>query len=208
MDPMVELFASKGPEVATEGLTPAMAALIGAGVAAFTSLVVALLQIPIQKYIAGRADRRDQQKLRAERLTSQLNDLYGPLLLLRRQNKYLYDKLRAGKPEDWHLLENIASVQGNPTERALAEAILKIDMEMEELIIQNAGLARGIGLPDSFTKFLGHSRALSIAWDRGGDVPTASEFEHFPVEFATEVEEGFNAIERELKRELGEVSNA
>lgn len=170
------------------------AALIAAAIGGITSILA--------QWFAGRRDEaRTRGRRQEDRLSAQLNELYGPLVLLLRQNKYLYDKLRSGKGGGpWHLLHNIPTVLANPTDKALAEEILRIDEEMEKFIIAKAGLlVIGGKLPGSFARFLGHSRALRIAWDAEGHVPTASEFETFPPDFAQHVEQGYARIQTELK---------
>lgn len=209
------LLAAQG--IATQGshgISAAQAAIIGALIAAIAALATTGLNFFVQKRLTNRAERNEAARLRVEHITQQLSLLYGPLLLLTAQSKALADKLREGKknPEQWHLLDNLAAVAAEPTDRAIAEQIIDVNERIEALILQQAGLIRDGDVPESFVSYLGHYRFLRIAFNAakaGKGVPrsiTAKQFEYFPAAFDGDVKTAFAALTTERKTLLGRSS--
>jgi hypothetical protein len=203
------LFAAQGAATqGSQGISAAQAAIIGALIAAITTLATIALNFFVQKWLTKRAERNEAARLRVEHITDQLSLLYGPLLLLTAQSKALADRLRDGKtnPEQWHLLDNLAAVAADPTDRAIAEQIIEVNKRIEALILERAGLIRDGDVPESFVSYLGHYRFLRIAFDaavaRKGVVPrqiTAKQFEYFPPAFDADVKEAFTSLTSERK---------
>ncbi|MGE3795533.1 MAG: hypothetical protein AB7I38_16630 [Dehalococcoidia bacterium] len=180
------------------GLSPAAASLYGAGIAAATAILTTLLNVLVQSMAARRLQSAQQKELALARRTEQLNRLYGPLLLLLQQNRYLAEKLRREKtsPESWHLLDHIEEVTRNPVDLALAQQIVDINARIEELIIENAGLVHGPRPHESFAQFLGHSRVLRISMQEGRR-REGEAFESFPKTLDDDVESAYAELAAE-----------
>lgn len=152
---------------------------------------------------------RDIGKISLELKIQQLNELYGPLLLLIEQNRRLAQKLREGKrltirlredksqPKKWRLLDNLPEVLENPKDKAIVDAILEIDSKIESLIINKGGLVRSPGPPESFNLFLGHYKILKLAVE-GEERLHVAEFEYYPRKFNDDVKEAYQAIKNEI----------
>lgn len=192
----------------SSGISGAEAALLGAGIAAVASIVTAYLGHVWQQQRETAHDGAATRKARSDRITKQLSGLYGPLRMLTSQSDALAQKLREGKenPENWHLLHHLKVVVEDPADKAIVEQIIAINGEIEQRILNQAGLLQDGNVPDSFVLFLGHYRQLKIAFDAvvkaGKDVPreiTAKKFESFPREFDDDVRLGYESLLAERK---------
>lgn len=176
-------------------------------IAAVISAIVAIVALLLNYYGTIRSLRqvtaRDFVKTSLDFKIKQLNELYGPLLLLISQNKRLAQKLREGKPDpdNWRLLDHIPEVQGNPQDRAAAEEIIKNDEEIEKLLISKGGLVNPPEFPKSFEDFLGHYKLLKLAWNNR-PWPHVKEFEYYPLQLNQDVEEGHKEIMGEVHKML------
>lgn len=141
---------------------------------------------------------REFGKISLEYKTQQLDELYGPLLLLLEQNRRLAQKLREGKgdPGKWRLLDNLPQVLSNARDKAIVDEIMEIDAKVEDLIINKAGLIRSPRPPESFALFLGHYKILKLAIE-GKERPRVDEFEYYPRKLNDDVKEAYDAIQRE-----------
>jgi len=200
----------------SSGLSAGEAALIGAGIAAVSALLAAILTAWLNHlWEAEREDKREHgasRKARAERITGQLSGLYGPLRLLTAQSAALAKKLRQGKPNssEWYLLGHLPEVVKDRKDRAIVEQLMQINGEVEKRVLSEAGLLRTGDVPASFIAFLGHYRQLKVAFDlakEDQDLPeTVEEFETYPREFDQHVREAYDQLHaerKELERESG-----
>ncbi len=164
-------------------------------VALLVPVVSARLQRRINEGTAGAEVRRRA----LERRTQQLNELYGPVLLLRNQCHYLARKLRESKtdPDAWHILDHVPEVLQDPIDGPIAHMIVAINTRIEELIVNKAGLLWGAGPPRSWILFLGHSRVLSIALS-GGTAPALNEFSYFPPDFDSDLQQAYDALRADV----------
>ena len=139
------------------------ATLTGIGITAFVSIIALTSNYLIMKQTLRQSVILDIGKISLELKVQQLNELYGPLLLLLEQNKILARKLREGKidPEKWRLLDNLPEVLTNPQDKALVNAIMDVDAKIESLIINKGGLVSGSEHPKSFKLFAYISPAFS-----------------------------------------------
>jgi hypothetical protein len=196
------------------GVSAADAALIGAAIAAIASLLTAIITAFLnhvwqREREAGHDDTASRQA-RSARITMQLSGLYGPLRMLTSQSAALADKLREGKedPESWHLLRHLKVVIEDPADKAIVEQIIAVNGEIEQRILNKAGLLQDGSVPDSFVAFLGHYRQLTIAFDaaiKAEEVPgeiTAKKFESYPRQFDDDVRAGYENLLAE-RTELG-----
>lgn len=185
------------------------AALLGAGIAALAALLTTGLNALIQRALATRSERETASRLRADRITEQLSQLYGPLLLLTVQGRALAEKLREGKsdPDEWRLLDHLTEVVADPADRAIAEQIIAVNAEVESRILTHAGLLKDGDLHDSFGRFLGHNRFLTISFDAAKankQIPrefTAKQFDTYP----RALDDHVKTVYEELQRERNEL---
>lgn len=185
----------------------AIATLIGVGITAFVTGSVAVYAIRANNRTTTRTLRhgaaRELGKISLEHKTQQLNELYGPLLLLLEENRRLAQKLREGKgdPEKWRLLDHLPEVLNNAHDKAIVDEIMEIDARVEDLIINKAGLVRSPGPPESFYIFLGHYKTLKLAIE-GKERPRVAEFEYYPRKLNNDVKGAYEAIQREIDETL------
>lgn len=191
-------------------MDPVIATLIGIGITASISICAMWVNYRITNRTLRHSTARDIGKISLELKIQQLNELYGPLLLLIEQNRRLAQKLREGKrlsilklredksnPKKWRLLDNLPAVLENPKDKAIVDAILEIDSKIESLIINKGGLVRSPGPPESFNLFLGHYKILKLAVE-GKERPHVAEFEYYPRKFNDDVKEAYKAIKNEI----------
>jgi hypothetical protein len=195
----------------SHGVSAADAALLGAGIAAVASLLTAIVT-SFLNHVWQREREADHddvifRQARSARITKQLSGLYGPLRMLTSQSAALTDKLREGKPDpgNWHLLHHLKVVVKDPADKAITEQIIAINGEIEQRILDKAGLLQDGTVPESFLAFLGHYRMLKIAFEaavNAEDVPreiTAKKFESYPRDFDDDVKAGYESLWAERK---------
>lgn len=178
-----------------------VAALLGVIITAVVSIIIMLVNCWISKQTLRHETARDIGKTSIDLKIKQLNELYGPLHLLIKENKILANKLREGKadPKNWRLLDNIPAVLRNKQDKAILDEIMEINAKIEKLIVCKGGFIRSPGLPgppESFHMFLGHNKILKLAIE-GKERPHVSEFEYYPRKFDNDVIEAYNAISNE-----------
>lgn len=125
--------------------------------------------------------------------------------MLTEQSRALAEKMREGKgdPDSWHLVHHLEEVVKNDADRAIVEQILAVNGDIEQRILNHAGLLRDGDIPLSFTNFLGHYRQLKVAFesvDKENAIPpdiTAKQFESYPRQFDTDVQSGYEALQAE-----------
>jgi hypothetical protein len=175
---------------AAKDQTEITVALIAAGAAFVTALITLLLEI---YRLRREADRQELVGWR-----QQLSELYGPVLLLRRESTYLYKKLKEGKPdpENWHVLDHVQDVLGDEMDAALIRQIMEINGQVRELILGKTGLIEGSQPPASFVHFLGHYDTLSIALAKKDLGRRVKEFEYFPLDFDKDIEIAYSKLSK------------
>lgn len=190
-------------------MDPVIVTLITVGITASVSICAMWVNYRITNRTLRHSAARDIGKISLELKIQQLNELYGPLLLLIEQNRRLAQKLREGKgltirlredkshPKKWRLLDNLLEVLENPKDKAIVDAILEIDSKIESLIINKGGLVRSPGPPESFNLFLGHYKILKLAVE-GEERLHVAEFEYYPRKFNDDVKEAYQAIKNEI----------
>lgn len=199
-----------GISVPVAAIIAAIASVAVAGVSWLTQRQMAGRAERQAAQMAGRAERQAARLARVDRLTEQLSQLYGPLRLLTMQSKALAEKLRQGKtnPDKWALLDNLTEVVQSDADRPIAEQIIAVNGEIEKIIFAHAGLIENGDIPESFVRFLGHYRLLSIAFaaaQERKETPreiTAKQFEHYPREFDSDVERVYDQLRVERQKLL------
>jgi len=189
--PTLYLLAASGPPA--EGSErfwsgEVVAAFVAAAVALSGAIVTVVYQSKMsrrqQVHQSTIADRQQAHEMKLDDIARsftmsqqeidwrvrQLNELYGPLRMLRATSKRLRQSLPTteGNGAQWRLVEHIPEARDDPAKRILVEAILSIDGAIEDLLINKAGLMEAGELPKSFEVFMHHSRLLQLAWGQGG----------------------------------------
>lgn len=175
------------------------ATLLGVIITAIISILIMVVNYWITKQTLSHEAARDIGKTSLEIKIRQLNELYGPLLLLTEQNRILANKLYEGKVDaaNWRLLDHIPEVIKNRQDKAIVDEIIKIDAKIEELIINKGGLVRSPRPPQSFSLFLGHYKILKLALE-GKERPHVAELEYYPRKLNKDVEEAHQKIIKEI----------
>lgn len=165
-----------------------VAAFVAAGVALSGAIVTVVYQSKMsrrqQTHQLTIADRQQAHEMKLDGIARsftmsqqeidwrvrQLNELYGPLRMLRATSKRLRQSLptTGASGARWRLVEHIPEARADPAMSLLVEAILRIDVAIEDLLINKAGLMEAGDLPKSFEVFMHHSRLLHLAWSQGG----------------------------------------
>lgn len=146
---------------------PAVAALAAAAVA----LAIGMWSGFTTRRIANENRAGARRQLQVDIRLRQLNEFYEPLAMLRVKSKHL----RKSLPEDeedgsrWRLVRHIAEVKADTGRASIVEEILAINAQIEQLLINKAGLMEGAA-PASFERFMHHSGLLKLAWKHGGEL--------------------------------------
>ena len=190
-----------------QGISASTALIIGALIAFFASIITVGLNFLVQRWSMGQTQKTQASQARFDQITMQLSELYGPLLLLTAQSEALHAKLCEGKPtpngKRWRLLDHLAEVVADDTDRALAEQIIDVNARVEELILTKAGLIQRGDVPESFVSYLGHYRFLRVAFEAAksgkGVTPelTAKRFESYPATLDDDVRRAYNELRDE-----------
>ena len=137
-------------------------------------------------------------------LRSQHHELYAPLMMLRAESKQLRKLLP--DPDDpstpeWHLVDNIVQVKsgGNAEHLAAAEQILQVWKQVNELLVQKAGLSVDVPAPESFRTALAHSSMLRMYWELGRNQPATSRLPFNGDEFDADIDAAMQRITTRLK---------
>jgi hypothetical protein len=119
------------------------------------------------------------------------------------QDALFHERLREGKGDNWHILDNVTAVRGNPVDLALAQNIVDVNRRIKTIIETKAGLL-GDQVPNSFAKFIAHQDMLARAL---ADQPYVKELEtarYFPKEFEDTVRNGYQYVLTQMHTELGQ----
>lgn len=193
---MIAILATTGGTTSpSQGISAPTATIISAVIALVTAGIVSLVTNAL-------THKRERNTYRRELNLKRLNELYGPLKLLLDQNKVLSAQLKEGRPEDWHILDNVSEIKGDVDDKAIVDQILAIDKKIVGILEDKSGLCL-IPIPDSFSKFLGHYGMLSRAF-AGQSIVRNSTYEYFPKKFEADVLEGYDTLAAKLKKESGE----
>lgn len=196
----VEDPASSG-ETADWLATPVVT-LIAAAIAALSAVWAA-----IKASETARIQReRDATDKSIDFCRQQLNELYGPLYMLRRTSRRLYDVLReqmqvaSTDHEKWRLVDHILDVQGgSELAQSSVERILKINIEIQTLLKSKWGLLEVYPPHQSFIDFSSHSELLQQAWDKKANQDADSRTP-FPRGIDKDIEADIDSIRAKLEK--------
>lgn len=120
------------------------------------------------------------------------------VLALNRQSKALAEKLKAGKKEGWHVLNNIKEVKADQEMMALLKEIVTKNDQIIELFEQKGSLIMDFDKqPKSYDRFYQHHLYIKLAIS-GPDWDPSDNIETFPTEFDDDIE----AVCKELHGEV------
>jgi hypothetical protein len=188
------LAAATGQGTSSDGT------VLAAAIAAGASFVAALVAAVSSVYTARK--QSDSQKMQYARL--QLQELYGPLMMLRAQSTALRAKIgppgqNLTDPGDWRLVEHIEDIKADSAEAGRVESINSINDDITKLLKEKGGLSLQLPQPASFAKFLEHAEYLAKSWkahkNQQGDDRAV-----FPRDFDDDI----NAALKKLRKTLGE----
>lgn len=195
----VAVWAPQAAQETADALTAGEAAVIAAFIAGLVAVIGMIANAVIQARALRHAAARDVASAMLDFRLQQLNELYGPLLLLLAQSERLAAKLREGEPDPaaWRLLDHIDQVLGDPNRLVIAEQILEIGDKIEDILLTKAGLALHPGPPDTFELYLGHIAILRLLIRRGAHSPIAAH-EYYPREFNHDVRAGYESLQERI----------
>ena len=156
------------------------------------------------------SSRQAQKAVRTHRAQDyrirQQNELYGPLYMWRLLSRRLWEQLTEipnAQPgvTPWKLIDHIEEIksEADGRRRLVVEEILKINAELTDLIVGKAGLLYELPPPESFEKFLEHSRMLRINWDQGTNA-TGISYRPFPGEIDQDILHALEGLRRDIQQ--------
>lgn len=162
--------------------------------------VVAAIAAITAAFIAAKAAKRQREAVRVERRIEhcrrQLNNLYGQLYMLRQASKSLYATLHTSgeRPQDWRLVDHINEIvtEDEKSKIGTIEEIIKINKMIEDLLVSQSGLVDQFPPPESFQRFVSHSRQLQVAWGKKSDLEGSRV--SFPRNFDSDIENSITEI--------------
>jgi len=177
------------------------AAVIAAYIAAGAAILASILSAVIS-YRSGKATRDAVTKQRSEdHRVRQLNELYGPMHILRKESRRLWKQLPPDPdPEpgvtEWRLIDHIEEIksESDGRRRKVVDRILDINEQLREFIVGRAGLLLSFPAPDTFETFLIHSTTLAQHWDRGVNVTDPNSYVPFPGEIDSDIDSAIESL--------------
>lgn len=180
----------------------------GTVVATLIAAIIAALASVWAAYKSSQTANVHSERERTDRAIDycrqQLNELYGPLYMLRQTSRRLYDVLReqmkvdASQHDHWRLVDHIVDVRnGSELAKSSVERILAINAEIQSLLKSKWGLLQEYPPHDSFIQFMSHSALLQQAWDKGANQDADSRTP-FPRGIDQDIETDISAIKTEL----------
>jgi len=171
-----------------------LGAAIFAAVVSLASLVIAHLTIR----------SRDRRSVLTDIWIRRLNELYAPIVLLLDQDATLRDRLREGKPGDWHILDHVEEVLNDETDRHLALSITGINRRIVAILESKAGLVGDL-VPASFSTFLAHQKMLDDALRGKQYSREPASVQRFPSQFEIDIRDGHKRVLDAIRKELGDL---
>jgi len=199
MDQQMATLVAAGIAAAVGIVTAALSALSVRG-SSKTSRAIAESENEVKLEIQRRMESHDVAGSERDYRIRQLNELYGPIHMLRRRSRRLWEQLRPdtlSPGDEWHVHDHVAEIRSDRVRSRILDDILQINARLEELIIGRAGLLWRQPAPDSFYEFLEHAALVSIAVEQGG-VPEGRKRVYFPEQFDGDVDEAFEALTRAI----------
>lgn len=175
----------------------------GPYVASVVALFASLMSLVVAKgnRVATRRQERAAYRMR------QLAEFYEPVLMLRMTTRELRRSLPSTESDGsrWRLVNHLRDVRQDAGMRAVTEAIIALNAQVEQAIVEKAALLEG-DRPTSLDRFMRHSNLLKIAWSLTGkgDADVGVENVPFPDEIDDELESGRQAVKAALAELVSE----
>ena len=169
-------------------------------VAAALSALVAVVAAVLAARTASQQRRLAVEDRELRFREAQLNNLYGPLLMLRAASSNFRSLLPAGPPQGtWRTVDHIEELHdgSHEIERETVGEILALGKRIEDLITQQAGLFEDSPARDAAAKFVAHSGQLRMYWDAGKNEPQDGR-----LPFPSELDEHLAADVRRIRTRL------
>lgn len=114
------------------------------------------------KTLKAKANEPEIQEIR-----DVLRTFYQPILLLLRKNKQLYDMFKYDKPNDFKtLIELLKGRAFTGNDRKLLSEIIKIDMEINNIILSEKGKIKNKEISETLAKASVHFDAIIMAYNK------------------------------------------
>lgn len=121
----------------------------------------------IQHLQKKREHRVACNRVESEKIKSDLENFYYPVLALVRKNKILYDIFNKDKKDFRTLLELVKNFEFNKNDKALLNKIIEIDKEINSLIFKNKHIINDKGkLSEVINNASVHFTLMEMAFDR------------------------------------------
>lgn len=137
--------------------------LIAAGIAALSAVVAAIFSVIAVFSTNRRLDLVRESDFRRK----QLDEFYGPLVMLRLRSAKLREQL-SPLEAGWRLINNMKDIQADSDSRRkeIVEKILKINATIMRLLTDKASLLEVSPMRDEYKAFVAHSDQLQMLWDQ------------------------------------------
>lgn len=152
--------------------------------------------------------RLERQKAHLAFLGDQLHHLYGPLFSLNCASRNAWRDFRS-RCRPGKAFFGISSDQPTPEELSqwrlwMTEVFMPLNLQMEKVIVENAHLIEGSGMPDEFLEFLSHVEVYKVVIRRwiDGDFAQHTAYINFPDKFGPYVTETYTNLKSEQARLL------
>ncbi|MFG3441136.1 hypothetical protein ACGF0J_28125 [Nonomuraea sp. NPDC047897] len=187
-------------QVAQWAMAPQETTLFSAPIATVLAAVISLITAVTVAYATYRlTGKKEERSVSKDLHLKRLNEFYAPIKLLLDQDKVLIEHLREGKPEGWHLLDNVATVISDDTDNQIASQIIAINKKIALILEKSAGLSLR-QIPQSYSLFLGHYYMLERAFT-GKPFARNNRFEYFPRQFEEDINSDYAALYKLISKE-------
>jgi hypothetical protein len=173
-------------------------------VAAGAAALVAAVSIASLIVTNTTTNGRDRRKALVELWTQRLNELYAPIVLLLDQDRIMHRRMKQGKAENWHMLDNVETIRADPVDSRLAQNIIDVNQRIRAILETKAGLV-GDQVPASFAKFLTHQDMLAAAFTGLPFVKQPEDLTYFPKDFETDIRDGYTKVLKNMRKEMGQL---
>lgn len=177
---------------------------------AIAPVIAALIALFGAVYVVRRLEAyyRNVEKALQFRLR-QVNEFYGPMLLLLEQSRLVYEKLKEVirknpelniPPDDFRLLDHVSILVKFPKTKSFVRSILDIGKHMNELLRKKAGLIEG-GLTQTYFDYVSHFEIINAIADAPQSepiLPGSQDSGYYPRALNREVINGYKRVVRRL----------
>jgi hypothetical protein len=201
LDPPLGFLADPAANGQASGSLTATATLIAAVFAGVIALIGTRATFSTAK--SQRANDLREKDIAFRR--QQLNELYGPVYMLRLSTESSYKALRdhlgvgqAAAPR-WALVDHIAELKRDDSAVVfLMTNIVDHNKQIEDILRSKFGLLISHRPPPSFSKFMEHSQQLRDAWNQGVTLPEDIRVKFPRPEFDQDIGDALDKLKEEI----------